>query len=49
MGKHGVEIVKLRPGDAKRFIDLAEEKLWAKILKQSPENGARLQKLFAAA
>ena len=49
MGKHGVEIVKLPPSDAKRFIDLTEEKLWAKILEQSPENGARLQKLFAAA
>jgi len=46
MASHGVEIVTLPPADAKRFIDLTEEKLWAKILKQSPEHGARLKALF---
>ena len=49
MKKHGLEIVQLPPDDAKRFVELTEEKLWAKILKQSPENGARLKKLFARA
>ena len=48
MGKHGVEIIKLPPADAKKFVDLTEEKLWAKILKQSPKNGAMLQKKFAS-
>ncbi len=49
MKKHGVEIVALPPADAKRFVDLTEEKLWAKILKQAPENGARLKVLFEKA
>ena len=46
MKKHGLEIVELPPADAKKFVDLTEEKLWAKILKQSPENGARLKAAF---
>jgi TRAP-type C4-dicarboxylate transport system substrate-binding protein len=46
MASHGVEIVKLPPADAKRFINLTEVKLWAKILQQSPANGARLKALF---
>lgn len=46
MKKNGVEIVALPPADAKRFVDLTEEKLWAKILKQSPEHGARLKAVF---
>lgn len=46
MKKHGLEIVELPPADAKKFVSLTEEKLWAKILKQSPENGARLKALF---
>ena len=46
MKKHGVEIVALPPADAKRFVDLTEDKLWAKILEQAPENGARLKALF---
>ena len=49
MKRHGLEIVQLPGPDAKRFVDLTEEKLWAKILKQSPDNGARLKKLFDAA
>ncbi len=48
MGKHGVEIIKLPPSDAKKFVNLTEEKLWAKILKQSPKNGAMLKKKFAS-
>lgn len=46
MKNHGLEIVELPPPDAKKFVDLTEEKLWAKILKQSPENGARLKAAF---
>ena len=46
MKKHGLQIVELPPADAKRFVELSEESLWAKILKQSPENGARLKALF---
>ena len=34
MKKHGLEIVELPPADAKKFVDLTEEKLWAKILMQ---------------
>ena len=48
MGKHGVEIIKLPPSDAKKFVNLTEEKLWAKILKQSPKNGAMLKKKIAS-
>ena len=46
MKEHGLEIVELPPADAKKFVDLSEEKLWAKIMQQSPENGARLKALF---
>ena len=49
MGRHGLEIVQLPAADAKRFVDLTEQKLWAKILQQSPQHGSRLKKLFDAA
>ena len=48
MSKYGVEIVKLPPKDAKKFVDLTEEKLWAKIMTQSPTNGKILKDKFAA-
>lgn len=48
MSKYGVEIVKLPPKDAKKFVDLTEEKLWAKIMTQSPTNGKMLKDKFAA-
>ena len=47
MKKTGVEIVSLSEAESKQFVDLTEEKLWSKILEQSPENGARLQALFS--
>ena len=46
MKTNGVEIVSLSEAEGKQFVDLTEEKLWSKILEQSPENGARLQSLF---
>ncbi|WP_282605741.1 TRAP transporter substrate-binding protein DctP [Pelagibius sp. Alg239-R121] len=49
MGKAGVEFVTLPDADAKRFIDLTEEKLWSKITELAPEDGARLKPLFGTA
>jgi TRAP-type C4-dicarboxylate transport system substrate-binding protein len=46
MEKAGVEIVSLSEAESKQFVDLTEEKLWAKILDLSPENGAQLKALF---
>lgn len=47
MEKAGVEFVSLADAEAKTFIDLTEEKLWAKINEIAPEDGARLQPLFS--
>lgn len=46
MAKAGVEFVSLSSAEAKQFIDLTEEKLWAKINELAPEDGARLRPLF---
>ncbi|MBM3485152.1 MAG: hypothetical protein FJX67_00745 [Alphaproteobacteria bacterium] len=46
MNKHGLQIVQLGAGDTKQFVDLTEEKLWSQILRQSPQDGARLKALF---
>jgi TRAP-type C4-dicarboxylate transport system substrate-binding protein len=46
MKNNGVEFVSLSEAEGKQFVDLTEEKLWSKILEQSPKNGARLKALF---
>lgn len=46
MTKTGVEIVSLSEAEGKQFVDLTEEKLWSKILEQSPDHGAKLKSLF---
>lgn len=49
MEKAGVEFVTLSDAESSQFIDLTEEKLWAKITELSGEDSARLKPLFDAA
>ena len=49
MEKHGVEIVSLSDAESKQFVDLTEEKLWAKIHELAPEDADRLRPLFEKA
>ncbi len=49
MGKAGVEFVSLSDAEAKQFVGLTEDKLWAKIMELAPEDGARLKPLFDSA
>jgi len=46
MKEHGLEIVSLPDAEAKQFVQLTEDKLWANILDRAPDNGARLKALF---
>ena len=46
MMETGVEVVQLPPDEAERFLAITEDKLWAKVLADSPVNGARLKALF---
>jgi TRAP-type C4-dicarboxylate transport system substrate-binding protein len=46
MAKAGVEFVSLSDAEARQFIDLTEEKLWADITKSAPEDSAVLRPLF---
>ena len=49
MAQAGVEIVSLGDAEAKQFISLTEDELWAKIMKLAPDDGARLKPLFEKA
>jgi len=49
MEKAGVEFVTLGDEDAKKFIDLTEEKLWSKISELASDDADRLKPLFDAA
>ena len=49
MEKAGVEFISLPDAQAKEFIDITEEKLWAKITELAGEDSARLKPLFDAA
>ena len=49
MAKNGVEIISLPEDEAEQFVNLTEEKLWAKITELAPEDSARLKPLFDAA
>ena len=49
MEKAGVEFVSLSDTESQQFIDLTEEKLWAKINELAPDDGAKLKPLFDAA
>ncbi len=49
MAEAGVEFVSLSDAEAKQFVDLTEEKLWAKIMEIAPEDGASLKPLFSKA
>jgi len=46
MQEEGMEVVALPEDEAKRFLAITEEKLWAKVLADSPDNGRRLKGLF---
>lgn len=46
MEKAGVKFVSLGDAEAKKFIGLTEEKLWAKIEKLAPADAKRLKPLF---
>ena len=46
MAKAGVEFVSLSAGEAKKFVDLTEDKLWENIMKGAPQDAARLRPLF---
>lgn len=46
MQDQGLEVVTLPDDEAKRFLAITEEKLWAKVLADSPEGGKRLKVLF---
>lgn len=45
--KAGIQIAKLPPDDAKKFVQTANDALWANVMKQAPEFGPKLkEKLF---
>ena len=46
MEEAGVEFVSLPDDEAKKFVALTEEKLWAKIEELAPEDAATLKPLF---
>jgi len=45
MQKAGVRMIKLPPADAKRFVDIAYEATWAKVIKDDPVYGPKFKKL----
>lgn len=47
--KAGMEKISLSDVEAKRFLEIAHETLWAQIVKDSPKNGPRLKEAFAKA
>lgn len=49
MEKAGVEFVSLADAEAKEFVDLTEEKLWAKVSELASADADRLRPLFDAA
>jgi len=49
MAKAGVEFISLPDAQAAQFLDLTEEKLWAKISELAPGDSARLRPLFDSA
>ncbi|MDA9008985.1 TRAP transporter substrate-binding protein DctP [Alphaproteobacteria bacterium] len=49
MAAAGVEFVSLSEAESAQFLDLTEEKLWAKINELAPADGASLKPLFDAA
>jgi len=49
MAEAGVEFISLPDAQATKFLNLTEEKLWAKINSIAPEDGARLMPLFNSA
>ena len=48
MKKEGVEFVSLSDAEAKKFVALTEDKLWAKINKLAPKDGKLLRPLFGS-
>ena len=43
--KSGMQVSRLAPAEAKKFVDLAYSSTWASIEKQDPELGPKLRKL----
>lgn len=47
--KAGMQRVSLADAEAKKFLEIASDSLWAEIIKSSPKNGARLKEVFLKA
>jgi TRAP-type transport system periplasmic protein len=45
--KEGVQTVTLSPADAKAYLKLAHDALWAEVNKRDPQNGPKLEKLLS--
>lgn len=45
--KAGMQYLQLPPEDAEKFVAIAYEKTWELVLKQAPEYGPQLKKLFS--
>ena len=45
--KEGIQTVQLSPADAKTYLKMAHDALWAEVNKRDPVNGPKLEKLLS--